>query len=405
MAFIWFERLQAPGGPNVGKAGFGELVFKSFALLVVSVGFFGAALGGRRLIGRNVRKLLGDPTMSDGLLAERRVTIAPQGCQVQYATENRFYPWSAVKRVEASDKQCFLVTDPNLCFAAIPNRAFASEHDFTRFVETCRRFREDAVRREVDAEVLEPNQAARAPIPSGSLKSPLIGPAEGVPRPLCTPAERLGMFCVTKGFLFAVVTPVVGTMVLLRIAQEQNWQPPRELVLACVAVSGVCLAIAVLNDFLFAGLLFRLYLRWRTTRRITGRPDAIVAPDGPQALFAQVVPRENWYRRMMESATDRGWMVADLANHRLLFEGVRERWVIPAECIEQCVLQQAQAGSSPRSMDYYALLVIRDGDRLIELPLRARNLHELKNRPRERQRAATNLASMINSLRETPSLA
>jgi hypothetical protein len=415
MGFIWSTQLRAPGGPNLGQGRFAELVIKSIALVLVSVGFFGAALGGRRIIDRNVRKLLADPKTGDALLAERRITIAPQGCLVQYPTESRVYLWSVVKRLEASDNQCLLVADPNLCFAAIPRRAFLSENAFDDFVSICRRLREDAARSE--AALLGNNRGSAAEDHIGSIEkvvaarakaapsSPLIGPAESMPRPLCTPAERLGMFCVTWGWLIAVVTPVVGTLLFVQISQELNWQPPRAFVLASVAVSGLCLVIAVLNDFFFAGLLFRLYLRWRTRRRIAGRPDALVAADDPQALFAQVVPRENWYRRMMESATDRGWMVADLANHQLLFEGVRERWVIPAECIEQCPLQHVQTGSSPRSMDYFALLVIRDGKRLREFPLRARNLHQLKNRPREREQAATNLASMINSLRQVPSLA
>jgi hypothetical protein len=412
----WAMTLLAPAGLNGGNRDLAKWGFESVAAAVVIVLLLGYMAGGRRRLERSIEELLADPEKGVEVLSERRITIGPAGCFLQGLTISCVLKWSTVTQIELSEIQCYLVDKPNSVLTSFPRRAFTSEHDFHEFVEMCKRFREDAGRVAISRGAEESGTAAELGLePLGesstvrgraSLLSPQIVWAERVPRPLCTPAERVGMFCVTWGFLLALVTPILATFLYLGICQELNLRPPRAYFVGSLATSAICLAVAALNDFFYAGLLFRLYLRWRTRRRILGRSDSIVSPDDPQAFFAQVVPQKNWYRSLkMENATDRGWLAIDRANHQLLFEGVRERWVIPARFIEQCLVQEVRVGPSARAVEYFAMFDIRDGQRVVELPLRARNLKELKNRPRERQQASTALALAINSLRQTGSLA
>lgn len=82
----------------------------------------------------------------------------------------------------------------------------------------------------------------------------------------------------------------------------------------------------------------RYMVRW--LRRIHAqRGDALVSIDEPDVRFIDIVPRSQWHQTIPDKPIDRGLLLIDLANRRLLFEGVKERYVIPADSIIECEVE------------------------------------------------------------------
>ena len=101
-------------------------------------------------------------------------------------------------------------------------------------------------------------------------------------------------------------------------------------------------------------------LRARARSQFALRPDSLVDPDDPEAIFIEVVPRENWNRLMFETATDVGFLRVDEQKGELRFEGDRERWRIPATAIRSCELTGVALGAGapgPGSITYYVIVL------------------------------------------------
>jgi hypothetical protein len=101
------------------------------------------------------------------------------------------------------------------------------------------------------------------------------------------------------------------------------------------------------------------YLRTLARREILSRPDGIVDPDDPEAIFVELVPRQNWKRLMLETATDVGFLVVDETRQEVLFEGDRERMRIPAAAILSCEVEQIVIGEWASAGIPFYLIVIR----------------------------------------------
>ncbi|HUE75117.1 MAG TPA: hypothetical protein VMP01_29885 [Pirellulaceae bacterium] len=85
------------------------------------------------------------------------------------------------------------------------------------------------------------------------------------------------------------------------------------------------------------------------------RAGAIVDPRDPEAFFVDVVPRERWTDIAIEKATDGGFVLVDHSRRQVLFEGIKQRYRIPAAAIlhseAECI--QPQAGG----FAFYATVV------------------------------------------------
>jgi hypothetical protein len=86
----------------------------------------------------------------------------------------------------------------------------------------------------------------------------------------------------------------------------------------------------------FINVLPSRYLFARLCREIATRPDAIVRPGDPGAVFVEVVPRRNWVPKDGENADDFGLLRVDEERGLLLFEGGAERWAVPAAAVLGC---------------------------------------------------------------------
>jgi len=148
-------------------------------------------------------------------------------------------------------------------------------------------------------------------------------------------------------------------------------QPAFDPRLAAI-LTGCGIVVAVIGDawgFFKPSLLGEAYLRGLARSEIGSRPDRIVDPDDPKAALVQIVPRSNWKRLMLETATDMGYLLIDVKRREVLFEGDRERIRMPADAIQSCDVEAVAvaAGTSAQTFPYYIVLICLQGNDLTEL--------------------------------------
>jgi hypothetical protein len=414
--FIILMPLFVDPGPGVQRERETSYFVKASVLLVFAgLALFGFArrfvLGARGVAEKEIDKLLRNPATRKECLARVRVTVAPQGCLLQTGGANRAQTWASVRRILTTDSHCILFQDPNVVLAVVPRSAFDSDRGFRDFHEACQRFKERP-QELADAGAEEPRSPDLAPANDSAGRAStterrsnpgtlVVESAGEVPRPMYTPAERVGLYLATRGvvyFLVAVFLPAIaGPPAYFELAQMFGLPPlPRQYLLAALALTGVGILVIYLHDYRYPGITYRLFVRWQTGRVFATRADRIVSPGQPGTFFVQVVPRENWYRAMQETATDQGWMAVDAANDRILFEGIRQRWVIPASCLDSC----SQIEIQTKRTTVYILLILRDGDRIAELPLLAYDLRAARFQLQERRQSAALLLAALTPLRD-----
>lgn len=143
------------------------------------------------------------------------------------------------------------------------------------------------------------------------------------------------------------------------------------------------------------------YLRRVARREIKSRSDAIVDPDDPEALFVEIVPRRNWGKMMLETATDVGYLVVDERRREILFEGDEERMRIPGGAILSCKVEETIIGQGTTAdMAYYFTIVrVQHGSGSRQLPFAYRgDLGQLGARTREQR--ALHLRKRIRAIME-----
>jgi hypothetical protein len=116
------------------------------------------------------------------------------------------------------------------------------------------------------------------------------------------------------------------------------------------------------------------YLRGVVRREFPRRGQHVVDPNDPEAIFVGVVPKLNWGKLKLESASDVGFLRMDKERREILFEGDKEYWRIPASAVTSCeveVFVEGQ-GSHAATKIYYTVLRAQHPDGFWEAPLRKR---------------------------------
>jgi hypothetical protein len=154
---------------------------------------------------------------------------------------------------------------------------------------------------------------------------------------------------------------------------------------------------------LYADYLPARYLHGQARRLIADRPDPFVHPDDPGAFFVQMIPRKNWGRVMLENAEELGFMRLDEERGVILFEGDRERWMIPRESVVSCELEAFDIGpADPVAGPAFWLVVLKvntDG-RVWEVSLAPRPVTLVKLTPTTRRLDAERLRDRIRRVIE-----
>ncbi len=132
--------------------------------------------------------------------------------------------------------------------------------------------------------------------------------------------------------------------------------------------AGLGLALISLVTAVFSGYVGlrnpgvpgNLYFRHRSRTSITSRKIKLVDPSRPSDLptyFVQVIPRKNWGRHMIETATDTGFLQIDARRRELRFEGDVERYRIPIDAIQNCQLANYSVSAGRTRIEYWVVVI------------------------------------------------
>lgn len=159
-------------------------------------------------------------------------------------------------------------------------------------------------------------------------------------------------------------------------------------------IAAVCV-LAWYGDFLPSRYLYRL-----TRREFAQRPDCLVDPDDPEAIYVEIVPRAHWSKVMMDTASDMGFLKVDPRRREILFEGDKERYRIPAEAVESCDVEAFTAPMDQQGTTVYQMAVLRarTPDGLWEAPLSRRHIAAKKRNNAVREEQADELQRLMCSI-------
>ena len=91
-------------------------------------------------------------------------------------------------------------------------------------------------------------------------------------------------------------------------------------------------------------------------RLIAKRPDALLAADDPHARVVDVVPRIQWHQIPCDKPADRGLLLVDQPGRRLLFEGLKERYIIPTDAVLSCKIEPLMPANS--FLNFFAVVLL-----------------------------------------------
>ena len=167
-----------------------------------------------------------------------------------------------------------------------------------------------------------------------------------------------------------------------------------------VALGALFLPVGVYIGLRRPNLFGEWYLRRHAKNEIRSRPNWIVDPDDPEAIFVQIVPRCNWGRVMLETATDVGFLKVDENRREILFEGDKERYCIPGQAIISCNVEQIiyGEGTAGRMTQYTTVLSAHCNTGIWENPIGQRGDFGMLGAS-NRLRLAEELCAKILSIR------
>jgi hypothetical protein len=142
------------------------------------------------------------------------------------------------------------------------------------------------------------------------------------------------------------LTPLLlsaGGLALLALALFDLRPQPDVVRLLTVAAALVLAAVGGAITWFNPEFLSELYLFRFTCSAIGPRSDAWVTPEDPRAVYVAIVPRKYW--KTFGWVTDRGYLVPDPEQKRLIFEGIQDRYQIPAVAIRSCEIESLNNGA------------------------------------------------------------
>jgi hypothetical protein len=156
-----------------------------------------------------------------------------------------------------------------------------------------------------------------------------------------TALDRSGRVDILLGLASSAI-PLVGFALTVWGVLRAPWADP-----AAVDWLGWLLLAAGLASASLGGLLCWVnvdYLGQRFAYRsmcgvIAERPDAMVAVSDPAARFVEIVPRAQWHQLNPDKPAERGLLILDPDRCRLVFEGMKERYVIPVDAVIDCAVE------------------------------------------------------------------
>ena len=190
-----------------------------------------------------------------------------------------------------------------------------------------------------------------APRASASVVQGAIATIEQVPEGFAgTILTRAHAIVQTVIGLFPLVLLLGGGYVGLSAAERL--QNP---LIGILTVAG-CLGCLIVLLF-YINYFTARYMRGITWLAFAHRPDCWLDIREPGLLFVDIVPRSNWAKGMLETATDIGFLRVDDERRQLIFEGDSERYRIPGDAITSCKVEYYTAGTGNSATHYFMVVV------------------------------------------------
>jgi hypothetical protein len=143
--------------------------------------------------------------------------------------------------------------------------------------------------------------------------------------------------------------------------------------IGCSGLGGLMAAIGFTWFARNPVLLPGWFMLTKARRLVRDRPDRVVDPDEPDVLFVEVVPRENWKKLKLETATDVGFLTVDEQRRQVRFEGDQERLIIPYASIRSCEVEWIYIGGEGGIKYYFTVLEFQTKKGMCEYPFAYRN--------------------------------
>jgi hypothetical protein len=213
----------------------------------------------------------------------------------------------------------------------------------------------------------------------------------------------LGYVLVALVLIFASIGLAAwgGMMAFPDKNSPQNVTPTKKILgIALLSAGGLCFLGTAVFFFVNPSFFSTRFLLRRAREEFSRRPKCLVDPNDPDALFIEIVPKLNWGRMMLETASDIGFLKVDPSRREILFEGDKERFRVPAEAITYAALEffvEGQ-GSNAATKIYYVVLRANRSKDFWEVPLRERG-GTGKFGARRRKKSAERLLLSIQQMR------
>jgi hypothetical protein len=250
-------------------------------------------------------------------------------------------------------------------------------------------------------------QAVFSPRPTGTAPGERVSTLVAA-KVLSVPDQEAGLILSDKNRWIATVLGLLPTFLglgscglaaLIAVTQADEltgWE------IAAIVLGGVAIAVGALVWMgYFSDYIPSLWYHRVARRVLAERPESFVQPDDPGAFFIQMIPRKNWGRVMLENADEVGFMRLDTTRVVILFEGDRERWMIPRESVISCELEAFDIGpNDPNAGPAFWLVVLKAnvGGVVWEAPIAPRPTVLAKHTPSGRRLRAEDLHRRIRGL-------
>jgi hypothetical protein len=230
--------------------------------------------------------------------------------------------------------------------------------------------------------------------------TPASATVETIPEPLG--GQVLTRPHLYTGAVLALLPAALGMGTffgVLGLALAQGDDLDAEAGIAAIVIGFGAMGAALWWMVYFADFLPSRYLLRLARAAVAQRPDRLVEPDDPDAVFVQVIPRAHWGRMMLENAADVGFLRIDRDRRELLYEGDRERWVVPAAAVVTCAVESFLVGPPGQGSTFYvAVLRARVGSALWEAPFTRRHVYWGPRSQSGRERETRELALAVQAL-------
>ena len=181
----------------------------------------------------------------------------------------------------------------------------------------------------------------------------------------------------------------------------QNVPPATKAMgIAALSIGGIVFAGGCLFYLVNPTCFSNRFLSRRAREEFGRRPKCLVDPNDPDAIFVEIVPKLNWGKMMLQTASDVGYLKVDQGRREILFEGDKERFRLPAEAITYCGIEffiEGQ-GSHAATKIYYVVVRANRANDFWEAPIRER-LGAGKFRSRRRKKSAERMFEAIQNTR------